>query len=179
MSKTSKHYETILALDPSGSYKEGKGTTGWCILNDNNQILEQGAISATDYSTCQLYWKEHERLIKRFKKQYPNGVVVFEDYLLYANKAKQQINSRMETPQLLGILKYIMDIEHIPYVIQGAYEVKRRWSESILVWKGILVQRNRHYYICNVNNTYALVNQHTRDAIKHAVHFNTFKNKEK
>ena len=28
----------ILALDPSGNFKEGKGTTGWCLLDENCKI---------------------------------------------------------------------------------------------------------------------------------------------
>ena len=31
----------VLALDPSGAYKEGKGTTGWCLFdNETKQIAK-------------------------------------------------------------------------------------------------------------------------------------------
>lgn len=177
MLKQLKNYEHILSLDPSGSFNEGKGHTGWVIINNRNEVLDFGTICATDYRTVQDYWNAHEQLILNFNKRYRSVIVVFEDYLLYAHKTQDQINSRMETPQLLGILKYLLDKNNIAYTIQTASEVKRRWTEDILTWKNLLLKKGEYYYI-RCHNDYVKTNRHIRDAYKHAIHFNTFKNKE-
>lgn len=177
MLKHKKIYKYILSLDPSGSFNEGKGHTGWVVVNRANEVLESGTLFAIDYYTVKDYWDAHEQLIKEFKRKYSDIIVVFEDYLLYAHKTQDQINSRMETPQLLGILKYVLEREQIPYTVQTASEVKRRWTEEILEWKGLLVKQRTNYYFRTPNNL-VKTNRHMRDAYKHAVHFNTFKNKE-
>ena len=173
MSSQSKIYDYILALDPSGYYHEGKGTTGYCIMDSDNAIITCGAISASNYHNQYDYWGAHVALLKDFKEKYPNGVVVFEDDLLYASKASQQINSKMETPQLIGVLKMTLITEQIPYAIQTASEVKTRWPDKILLWKGIIVNKSNRFYTPNG----LLINKHTRDSIRHAVHLNTFKNR--
>ena len=44
----------ILALDPSGNFKEGKGITGWCLLDtQTKKIAKFGYISAEMYRTQQ------------------------------------------------------------------------------------------------------------------------------
>lgn len=177
MLKQQKSYDFILSLDPSGSFNEGKGHTGWVITNKKNEVYDFGTICATDYKTVKDYWAAHENLIKYFKKNFRNIIVVFEDYLLYAHKTQDQINSRMETPQLLGILKYVLEREHIDYRIQTASEVKHRWTEEILTWKSLLIKKGSCYYIKS-NGQLIKTNRHIRDAYKHAVHFNIFKNKE-
>ena len=176
MSKQLKNYDYILSLDPSGSYNEGKGHTGWVIINKKNAILELGLLTAVTYDTKQKYWQAHIDLINYFNKNYPNSVVVFEDYLLYATKAKQQINSKMETPQLLGILKYHLNQINKPFKTQMAAEVKKRWDEPILVWKNILIKKDNNYYIETGDNHLLKINNHIRDALKHAIHYNTFYN---
>lgn len=173
MSNQSKIYDYILALDPSGNYHEGKGTTGYCILHASNKIVACGAISASDYFNQYEYWNAHVQLLKDFKEQYENGVVVFEDYLLYASKASQQINSKMETPQLIGVLKMTLATEQIPYAIQKASEVKTRWPDKILIFKGVIVNKHGRFYTPGGD----IINRHTRDAIRHAIHLNTFKNR--
>ena len=43
-----KKYKYTLGIDPSGAYKEGKGTTGWCLLNNkNNKLTAVGTIKAS------------------------------------------------------------------------------------------------------------------------------------
>lgn len=168
-------YKYILAIDPSGSYNEGKGTSGWCVLKaENNEIINYNAIAAIDYETMQDYWEAHEELLRFCKNKYPDLIVVIEDYLLYASKATQQINSRMETSQLLGILKYSLNNLKLPYVLQNASEVKNRWTDSILLWKGIINQEGKHYYSPYCRDV--ILNKHMRDAVRHAVHYNIFTN---
>lgn len=159
----------VLAIDPSGSYYEGKGTTGWALFDANTRaLLDYGSIRASDYKTVNEYYQAVSKLIK------PKMKVVIEEFLLYASKAKQQINSKMETSKLIGYLQMYCFSHSIPYTMQLAGEVVRRWADNILVHKGIIKQasgklRNMYYALGRITN------DHERDAMRHAMHYITFK----
>jgi hypothetical protein len=167
----------ILALDPSGAYYEGKGTTGWCVYNcDMSCISLAGFIEAKHYDTRLGYWDKHLALLRKFVERYKNQLhIVIEDYRLYASKASNQINSSMETCKLIGILQYFCEANQIPYTMQLASEVKTRWTDAILFHKNLIVHTKRK---CTLPDKKTEVNKHARDAIRHAVHYATFKNKE-
>ena len=161
----------VLALDPSGNYKEGKGITGWCLFDiETNKIIKFGALKASDYSCQFRYWDAHINLIESFAGYKPD--VVVEDYLLYSNRAENQINSRLETPQLLGIIKYEDYKRGIFTYIQTAQAVKTRWSDEILANKKYIHKEGRYYKINHV-----IVVDHIRDAVRHAVHYATYNTK--
>lgn len=174
-----KKFKYTIGIDPSGSYKEGNGTTGWCVLdNKTNTVVQVGQLSAWSYSSCHEYWQAHIDLIHALIKQYGKRTAVsIEDYILYKNQAMAQVNSQLETPQLLGIIKQACYNDKVCYFIRPAVAVKTRWSDDILVHKGILVKLSKHYIIPNLDSTHMLCD-HERDAIRHAVHFNTFENRE-
>ena len=171
-----KKYKYTIGIDPSGAFKEGKGTTGWCVLdNKDNKLLEVGTITAKDYKTDHEYWEAHTQLIKQLQKRYNNIAVSIEDYILYKNQAMAQVNSQLETVQLLGIIKQFCWSYAIDYYIRPAVAVKKRWADNILVYKNILKITGRHYTVPKTKQT---VCEHERDAIRHAVHFNIFENQE-
>ena len=159
----------VMAIDPSGSYYEGKGTTGWALFDANTRtLLDYGNIKAADYKTVNEYYQAVSVLIK------PGMQVVIEEYLLYANKAKQQINSKMETSKLIGYLQMYCFSKNVKYTMQLAGEVVKRWADHILVHKGIIKQangklRNMYYALGRITN------DHERDAMRHAMHYITFK----
>lgn len=170
-------YKFILGLDPSGNFYEGKGTTGWCIFNTlDNRVIKAGSISAKDFENQEEYWFAHMNLITDINKKYKKKlIIVMEDYMLYASKAKDQINSKMETPKLIGILQLHCYSNNIPYVMQTASEVKKRWTNVILHYKGYIKEYKRGYVI---PGTKEKIDRHCLDSIRHAVHYATFKNKE-
>ena len=90
----------ILAIDPSGNFTEGKGTTGWSLLDENLKIITCGQKLAIEYTKKEEYWKDILALITELKPD----ILVVEDFLLYASKSNSQINSRFETPKLIGII---------------------------------------------------------------------------
>ena len=161
----------ILAIDPSGAYYEGKGTTGWALFDSElKQMLDFGNIRASKYKTVNEYYEAVARLIKK------DMHIVIEEYLLYANKARQQINSKMETSKLIGYLQMYCYKQGVPYTMQTASEVVKRWADYILVHKGYIKQasgslRNIYYALGR------LTNDHERDAMRHAIHYITFKYK--
>jgi hypothetical protein len=154
----------LLALDIAGNFKEGKGTTGICVMEDGvpKQLLD---IHAGAYDSVEEYWARHENYILHELPEH----IVMEGYKLYNHKgmsAKTQANSDLETPQLLGFLKMVCYRMGIPYTIQYASDVKTRWSEDVLVHLGILERKGDRYYFdgkCTVS--------HHRDSLKHALHY--------
>lgn len=158
----------VLAMDPSGNYQEGNGTTGWVLFdNESKKICKFGVIKASNYSNQFRYWDAHVELIDGLAGFNPD--IVMEDYLLYANRSRNQINSRLETPQLLGILKYEAYKRGIYITTQTAMQVKTRWSDALLCKKGYLVDTNVGYCIGETR-----VVDHIRDALRHALHYSTY-----
>ena len=81
----------------------------------------------------------------------------------------------METPKLIGIIQHYCWLMKIPYYMQLASEVKNRWTNDILMHKGVIYTRNsRHYIDANCKQ---YINRHCIDAIRHAMHYDTFRNK--
>lgn len=171
-------YKYILAFDPSGSFYEGKGTTGWCLYDaTKNEFITVGSVYAKDFICAEEYWNEILEIIKRVNKLFKNIVVVCEDYILYASKLQDQINSRMETCKLIGVLQLYCYMNRIPYYMQLASEVKQRWSDKILEHKRIIKAKGRGWIPTSGDcRTYT---HHSLDAIRHAIHYSTFRNKEK
>lgn len=162
----------ILALDPSGSFYEGKGTTGWVLMDarKNGKLLKSGTICAKDYSNMMEYFRAHISLLEHINytyggprlgygpyEAYPLRVVI-EDYRLYGSKAHSQINSNLETSQLIGVLKYWCYMHGVIYKMQMASEVKQRWSDSVLKHYNIELPKSRH----------------AKDALRHAMHYMKF-----
>ena len=176
MKKTDPNTITILTLDPSGAYNEGKGTTGYSIwlfntISKGYGILLTGNIRAEHFSNQYDYFSSHLDLIKRAEPD----VIVMEDFTLYANKAKQQIGSTMETPQLIGLIKFYCAEYNIELVMQRAVDVKNRWSDKILEYKG-LVYRDPRGSFRDMNHY--KVSRHAKDAIRHGIHYITKRIKE-
>lgn len=167
MPSVSMSSNLILSMDPSGAYKEGKGKTGWCLVDgDTRQLIKAGYINAQDFESCYDYWKEHITLINHYQPT----VLVLEDYLLYASKAQDQINSRFETSQLLGVIKFIARSKNIPFALQPASAVKQRWNNDILYHHSIIKPHGRGWK----TTTGKRLNGHMLDAIRHGMHFATF-----
>ena len=130
-----KRSKYILAFDPSGNFKEGKGITGWCLLDtQTNKIAKFGYISAVMYPNQFAYWDAHVTLIDSLAGYAP--VVVIEDFLLYGNRTSSLINSRFETPQLIGILKYECYKRGVMVYLQTAVSVKKRWNNKMKIYLG-------------------------------------------
>ena len=161
----------ILSLDPSGNYNEGKGTTGWCLFDtETNKIAKFGAIKAFKFTSLEEYWTAHIRLLDDLAGY--RYTLVIEDYMLYANRATSQINSRFETPKLIGVIQYECFHRGIHVAFQTASAVKLRWTDAILVHKNLIQEREGSHWIGEIK-----LSDHTKDSIRHAIHYATFNNK--
>jgi|AntRauTorcE11897_2_1112592.scaffolds.fasta_scaffold01554_6 hypothetical protein len=152
----------LLAIDPSGSFNEGQGTSGWVVMRDDD-ILAVGQLRAQDYTTRQEYWASHKKLIEKVQ---PTDVV-FEEFRLYKTKAKSQINSEMETSKLLGYIEMICYEKEIVFDTQLARTAKHRWKDNILVHKDYINKTDSGR--CFINNVQ--VSGHIVDALRHALHY--------
>jgi len=154
----------ILVFDPSGNYIEGQGTSGWALYYKGS-LTSVGQIRAADYNSRQGYWDEHIKLIEAHSPD----IVVLEDYVLYGQSASAQIGSELETPQLIGIIKYYCLSNNIKGYIQHA-KIKPRFSNEILLHRKTITQDNtKRYYAIGVPLT-----GHILDAIRHGEYFINF-----
>jgi hypothetical protein len=166
-------YHYIIALDPSGNFNEGKGTTGCCIFNaKTNELIEAKSIYANAYTNQFDYWQAVLYYIIKASIKYKSVIAVVEDFMLYSTKATAQINSKMETPKLIGVLEYFCTEREIPLTLQPAHLVKNRWSEEVLLYKGYIQRIGRQWRTIKGK----AIDKHAIDAIRHAVHYATFKN---
>ncbi len=171
------YHRYVLALDPSGSFYEGKGTTGYVLYDTKKQLfIVCGSLFAKNYRSAEAYWDAVIDLLRFYKTRYGKQLMlVCEDYLLYASKLEDQINSRMETCKLIGAIQLYCHQHGLVYYMQTASEVKKRWANKILLYKGYIMPYRRGYKPTSGNcDTYT---HHTLDAIRHAIHYATFKNK--
>ena len=172
--KNSGQPRYVLGIDPSGNFFEGKGITGWCVFDIvKDKVVECGSLYASRAKSQEAYWWTHVVLINSmFNKYKAKGIVVsMEDYVLYARQAKAQINSGMETSQLIGVIKTHCWIKRIALYMRTASHVKRRWTDNILCNKGyIRKDRSSFFADCKAK----VLCEHERDAIRHAVHCATF-----
>ncbi len=168
----------ILAIDPSGNFNEGKGISGWLVIDDKTgQIVKFGAIDASTSLKAEEHWEKHTNLIGNLNQSTEDLTVVIEDFILYESKAASQINSRFETIKLIGIIQMYCYLNEIPLHFQTAVSVKRRWKNFLLVKKGYLETKDyskgkRVYEMFYINGH--KVNDHVLDALRHAVHFYYF-----
>ena len=165
----------VLGIDPSGNFDEGKGTTGWCLLDRaTDSIVKCGYIQASNFEAQMNYWNAHVELLTAVKG-YCIGqgdlVISLEDYLLYAKSAQSQTNSRMETCQIIGVIKFWLHCNKVPLYVRKAAAVKRRWTDTILCNKNYIRKAETAYYTqCKAQ----ALKEHERDAIRHAVHCSVF-----
>lgn len=157
----------ILTFDPSGSFHEGKGTTGWSLFF-NKELITFGEISAKGFSSKVEYFIAHEQLIG----SYEPDIVVIESYKLFGHKAKQQSGSSLETPQLIGNMEVVCHKMGIKVVFQDPSQ-KIRVADDILTRMGVFEKKGRSYYCQN-----KITNLHIRDAIRHGIFYIRYKLKE-
>lgn len=171
-------HKYILAIDPSGNYYEGHGTTGYCLIDYDTNIIAAGRLAAIDYDSPEEYWNAHTELIKKYSSKYEHRLmIVMEDYKLYKSKSNSQVNSKMETCRLIGLLQWFCWYVGQEYILQSASQVTTRWSDKVLYKEKIIVKQGNKilHYPSNVPLTLC----HTRDAFRHALHYAMFKNRYK
>ena len=110
----------ILALDPSGSYKYGSGTTGWCVVRSETKgLILTGNIKAKNFDSKEDYVKEHVALFN-----IKPDVLVIENFILYRGTAPSLYNQELETSELIGYVCGKAEERGIEVVRQNAQLIK-------------------------------------------------------
>jgi hypothetical protein len=148
----------FIAIDPSGNFNEGKGITGYAIFKDNI-LTEIGDIRSENYNNQMDYWKDILELTKL------KDFVVCESYKLQPTKSMAQSWSTLETPQLIGALRYYCWQYNTPIIFQDPSS-KVRFSDEILIKLGTLERKNKLYLWQGLKT-----NDHMRDAMRHGLYY--------
>jgi hypothetical protein len=155
----------ILTFDPSGNFgKEGFGITGWAYF-EGGELKDFGEVKAEDWDNQETYWHQVSALIIQFQVT----KVICEGYRLYSGaRGKAQINSTLDTPQLIGYIRMICWHKGIECDIQAPAD-KKPVDDTRLVRAGVFEKKgNKHY--CMDRST----NLHMRDAIRHGIYYYRF-----
>lgn len=158
----------ILAIDPSGNFKEGKGKTGFAFLfldEVDGHSINFGTIDARNYDTRVDYWFDVALLISMEKPD----ILIIEDYRLYntsGTSASVQSFSQLETPRLLGVLEQTAQFNHIKEVVWQMANVTKPYSDDKLIRLGILEKTKNRYYFRDKP-----VNDHERSALRHLLRY--------
>jgi hypothetical protein len=159
--------KTILAIDPSGNFSEGKGKTGFVLFmqgGKDGNTFKFGTIKAENYETRVDYWYDVAILIAVEK---PHTLIV-EDYRLYntpATSASVQSFSQMETPRLLGIIEQTAVMNKIPIVFQMANTTKPYSDDKLQKLNIITKEKNRWWFRGQA------INDHERSALRHLLRY--------
>jgi hypothetical protein len=136
----------VLSIDPGGH-------NGYCLATKHGMDWNIEDVDSVDKN--QLY-----KLLERFADGHEDdALVIYEQYKLYADKAKAMIGNEFETVQIIGVIKYITQRRGIKW-IQSPTSSKAFWTDKRLKGMGLYVPID-----------------HKRDAIRHFLYWLYFTNK--
>ena len=100
--------EIAFGVDPGN-------TTGWAVLTYNGgDVLFVGQTKADDFV----------KVLDRLYAAFTVKVIVYEDFILYANRAQQQTGSRFYASQVIGMLKVYATNNNTELIRQPAQILK-------------------------------------------------------
>jgi hypothetical protein len=160
---------TLVVIDPSGSFNEGKGKTGVAIIeyDENNKFdwdtLQAFSVDAKNFTARQDYWTEIIGNILRVADK-----VIIEQFQVRNNNFT--LGKMPETILFIGALIYSLEIMETPYVLQTPNQAKVRFKDELLLkYIPTLEKRGSHYYLNN-----KIINDHVRDALRHLLYFQKY-----
>lgn len=162
----------IIAIDPSGSFNEGKGKTGIAFNRSECDKVTFASIEAKNYRSRHQYWKS---IIDVILDMHPD-VVIIETFVIRSNGFL--IGKMPETPMLIGALVWALENNGINYVFQSPSQAKTRFKDAYL---GKYIEnyeikdtaRGKLYFLNG-----KLTNDHIRDAIKHLLYYKKYNKRE-
>lgn len=130
----------MLSVDPGKS-------TGWTVFKDGVQY-DMGICRSVD---------EFDEWLDHFEDKYggPPNLVVYESFILFKNKAQAQVGSKMETSQVIGLLKRFARHAKSEIVAQPSHILPMaiKWSKIKLPGD----HKNSHHYAALNHGIYYLV----------------------
>lgn len=162
----------ILAVDPSGSYQYGSGTTGWCLVEqETEKIIRLGQIKAKDFKTKDEYIEKHKELL-----EFKFDTLVIENFILYPSSASSLYNQELETSEIVGIMDSLAKSLNKKVVRQRALNIKSALKKPEILMniankkqKQLLAEMisGRIYWTFD----YKRISGHIVDSIRHAFYY--------
>lgn len=168
----------ILAIDPSGNFKNGKGQTGFFGMmkgNDNVRFYIHGVIRARDFKTKEDYYND---IILHIKSN-PVKTLIIEDFILYESSAHSMTNQNLETSELIGAIEQVANERGIEVVRQRANQIKFSLKKPSVL-KAIINIHSEEELISSTktkdgkvlwNLKGERINNHIVDAIRHYAYY--------
>ena len=155
----------ITAIDPSGNFDEGKGTTGIIVAKWNKgqkwpTIEKLVSIKAIKYKSKQAYYNDILYFIPF------SNVVVIEDFTLRPNVAKSLKGSILETVRLIAILETKCREFGLKCILQQAAHAKAKWTNKLLL-NHKLIKKHGNGFMINEKK----IDKHILDALRHLLYF--------
>lgn len=113
---------------------------------------------------------EYHNAVITFALSQQADVIVCENFRLYQHKAQAQVHSLLETPRIIGALEYMAWQKLVPIYFQMAVDVKKRFSDELLLKDGTLTKEKNGLYFKEIKT-----NDHMRDAMRHFYYFVKFR----
>lgn len=160
----------ILGIDPSGD-----GTSGFCLMNSDCEIILIKELHRKRFAKTEMYWDYHIKFIERIIKTCKNNIIVaIEDFILNPKKANRFVGNEMNTSRLLGIIQhYCFNSTDCLIKIVKPAVCQSSISDEYLSTNKIIVKSKRGY-----DTPYgSVISNHVKDAIRIAVYVNKDINK--
>ncbi len=163
----------VLAIDPSGYYKNKKATIGvslceWKDLGKGNIVSGSNLVKVKLLHYIIESEKDLEVFFKVLDETLKEGNidrVVVEDYILYADKVGPQVWQQQPTSKTIGVIGYLCNQNNIPYNLQIP-ALAKRYSNKVLsgpLW-GFLVKEKNSYMLRDFKTSQY---RHAMDAFRH------------
>lgn len=128
------------------AYDPGK-TTGWARFSDEGEAVSYGQVSLDELM---------DHLDEMAAVGEPIQAVIVEDWLLFKRKATQQVGSRMEASQAIGILKKFAKDNDANFVLQpsNVKSIAQKWTQL----KPVGSHANSHWVDAFNHGAFYLIN---------------------
>ena len=156
-----------IAIDPSGSFNEGKGHTGMSIVQDwDYENLEIISFDANKYKSRLEYWNAIISTILRFPVNETH--VIIESFTIRTNGFL--MGKMPETMLFIGALSYILETKGYKFVFQSPSQAKSRFKDEYLdKYIPGYVKNDKYFYIKGKKT-----NDHMRDSLKHLIYYQKY-----
>lgn len=153
-----------IAIDPSGSFNEGKGHTGLSIIKDWNwDTLQVTSFDAKKYNSKLEYWQAMIDTILKFPESETH--VVIESFTIRTNGFL--MGKMPETMLFIGALSYVLESKGYKIIFQSPSQAKSRFKDEYL---GMYIPeyelKGKYYYLKG-----KITNDHMRDSLKHLIYY--------
>lgn len=156
-----------VAVDPSGSFDEGKGHTGIAYYFEDGTYGFL-SLAAKNYSCRFLYWKAIAEACCLGQVE----AVVIESFT--TRTSGFMLGKMPETSRLIGFLESELGKADQEYLFQMPVQAKSRFKDDTLVNTiDVLEKRENGRFYLNGK----LINDHARDALRHLEYFMRYNKK--